>query len=384
LVGGILDGNSASTTAPSAYTSGGNGIYQYNAAGWAGLVKILGAPIFMNFWWHGIVGSTDTTSLTDGALAPDAAIFVERAEMFDCESMGMRFTGMSGVSLFRPRIHDNGSHGIRTFLCKDIVATDVYSCDNPAGHGFTSLYCYDQEVSGKFNNNGTDGLVFGGDSTSLTNQPGRNIRVPHAECNGNGNMGLCFDATKTGLHDPVPVWAQVGIVHADGNTNEGVIVNSSQWVWIDQAFTDDNGGHGIQFASRNCGFGFHHAHGNAQKPLALQGNSTDPNWGEHWIGQRDYAGNTPDDTNTIGTVVAESVWTVTATSVDEPPSGLTLANMAPGMMFTVIYDGTNWTYDGATVTARPSDRTDLVMVCINSTDSTVPSWALDGDILWKL
>ncbi len=59
----------------------------------------------------------------------------------------------------------------------------------------------------------------------------------------------------------------------------------------------------------------------------------------------------------------------------------TLATCAPGTEFSVIYDGTNWTYNGATVTARPSARTDLTMKCRNPVDATVPAWALDGDYL---
>lgn len=59
----------------------------------------------------------------------------------------------------------------------------------------------------------------------------------------------------------------------------------------------------------------------------------------------------------------------------------TLVNMAPGASFTVVYDGTNWKYNGATVTSRPTARTDLVMECINPVDTSQPAWAIDGDLL---
>lgn len=319
---GELDGNKGSTTSPADITKA-NGIYQYAAGGWSGQVTILGdVGVIHDCWENGVHAATDITSLTDGASAPAGAIVGEGLEVLNCAAIGVRLTGIRGVKLRSLNTHANGSHGARSFLCRDLTVADANCHDNPSGHGMSSLYCYDQEFSGKFNSNGTDGLVFGGDSTSPTNQPGRYIRVPSAECNGNANIGLVLDATITSLHNPVPVWAQIGIVHADGNTNEGITVNSSQWVFFDQVFTDNNGGHGLEFATRNAGFGFHHAHGNGQKPLALEGNSTDPNWGAHWIGSMDYAGNTPDDTITYGTVLANSVWQFSQTSQQIPTNSI--------------------------------------------------------------
>jgi len=65
-------------------------------------------------------------------------------------------------------------------------------------------------------------------------------------------------------------------------------------------------------------------------------------------------------------------------------SGLALlAELAPGTVFEVVYDGTNWSYAGTTVTARPSNRTDLVMQCVNPIDTTVPAWAIAGDRLLR-
>lgn len=60
-----------------------------------------------------------------------------------------------------------------------------------------------------------------------------------------------------------------------------------------------------------------------------------------------------------------------------------LAEAAPGTVFEVVYDGANWTYAGVTVTSRPSNRTDIVMQCVNSIDLTVPAWAIAGDRLLR-
>lgn len=66
-------------------------------------------------------------------------------------------------------------------------------------------------------------------------------------------------------------------------------------------------------------------------------------------------------------------------------SGLAvLSEAAPGTVFEVVYDGTNWAYAGVTVTSRPTNRTDLVMQCVNAVDTTVPSWAIAGDRLLRI
>lgn len=328
IIAGILDGNKGSATDPGSITSG-NGIYLFNATGWTGVAQIIGTVIH-DCWQNGVHAATDVTSLHLGANAPAAAIYLDRVETYSNGQIGQRFTGLRGVVNANPNSHGNGSHGIREFLCRDAVTANASACDNPSGHGMSSLYCYGSVVSGKFNRNGTDGLVFGGDSTSNVNMPGQYMTVPWVECNANSNLGLCFDASLAGTNtlftpslgttDPVPVYGEVGVVRANGNTNEGVQVTSSQHVHFGQMFTDDNGGHGAQFSSRNVSFDYHHAWRNAQKPLALQGNVSSPNWGVHVIGQRDYSGNSPDDTNTIGTVVANSTWLLTASSQDTPPS----------------------------------------------------------------
>lgn len=73
-------------------------------------------------------------------------------------------------------------------------------------------------------------------------------------------------------------------------------------------------------------------------------------------------------------------------SADNPSaSALTgeqnLSSVAPGTTFVVSYDGTNWSYNGQTVTARPSSRTDISMLCLNPVNATTPSWAIAGDWL---
>lgn len=59
---------------------------------------------------------------------------------------------------------------------------------------------------------------------------------------------------------------------------------------------------------------------------------------------------------------------------------LTLTRMAPGTPFFVIWDGTDWRYGGAIVTARPSARTDLIMMAMGNTAGNGPSFALTDDV----
>ena len=61
-----------------------------------------------------------------------------------------------------------------------------------------------------------------------------------------------------------------------------------------------------------------------------------------------------------------------------------LAEAIPGTVFEVVYNGTDWLYAGTVVTSRPTNRTDLVMQCVNAIDTTVPSWAIAGDRLLRL
>ncbi len=73
-------------------------------------------------------------------------------------------------------------------------------------------------------------------------------------------------------------------------------------------------------------------------------------------------------------------------SADNPSaSALTgeqnLSSVAPGTTFVVSYDGTNWSYNGQVVTARPSSRTDISMLCLNPVNASTPAWAIAGDWL---
>lgn len=61
---------------------------------------------------------------------------------------------------------------------------------------------------------------------------------------------------------------------------------------------------------------------------------------------------------------------------------LSLANLPPGATFDVVLDGSDWKYAGATITARPTSRTDVVMQCVGAT-STPPAWAITGDRLLR-
>lgn len=59
---------------------------------------------------------------------------------------------------------------------------------------------------------------------------------------------------------------------------------------------------------------------------------------------------------------------------------LALAQAVVGSRFQVLTtDGTTWTYEGVTVTARPSARTDIFFVYVNTFNTNLPSWAIAGD-----
>jgi hypothetical protein len=66
------------------------------------------------------------------------------------------------------------------------------------------------------------------------------------------------------------------------------------------------------------------------------------------------------------------------------PTRLTVEQLPTGGVFHVYYDGANWKdLAGNTISSRPSARTDIRMVCETS-GTTLPAWAIAGDILWKL
>lgn len=63
----------------------------------------------------------------------------------------------------------------------------------------------------------------------------------------------------------------------------------------------------------------------------------------------------------------------------------TYANLPAGSVFTVHYDGTNWVDEaGNTITTRPTSRTDIRMFAVNKVDTSTPSFALAGDILFTV
>lgn len=319
LEGGDFNGNKGATADPGV-TTDGCGIYQATSgAGWSGVVELLNAPKFHDFWWNSTNFSNTDATLHDADNAPDAAVYLDRVESYNNGKIGQRFTGIGGVVQVAPKNHGNGSHGIRWFLCRNPIVIDGNSSDNPTGHGLTSLYCsYPVVRGGHYDRNGTtdgthDGIVFGGDSTSNVNMPGRNQKVTGATANGNGRHGIIGDASLAGtnallidadypsgrgVNDPVETWGQFTDCTANDNADEGMIFNSSQYVAIHNPITDRNGGHGIELATRNATItGVHHAHHNGQKPLALEGAT---HWGAHRIVcVQDYFENTPDDTMTI-------------------------------------------------------------------------------------
>lgn len=318
LEGGDFDGNKGSTAAPSDNTDG-NAVYQpCTSAGWAGAVELIDCT-FHDFHWgsHHFV-NTDAT-LHDPENAPAAAVYMDRVETYNCAKITVRFTGIANITLVRPNVHGSGSHGIRAFLCKNVVIEDGSSCDNPSGHGFTSLYCkYTTVRGGHYDRNGTtsgthNGVTFGGDSTSNVNMPGQFIKLVGVTAVGNGNHDIIFDATLAGANaliglgtaDPIPVYAQVTDCTANDAGDQGIQVNASRFVVIHNPITDGNAGHGIELATRNATItGVHHAHGNTQKPLALEGAT---NWGDHDIVcAEDYLGNTAGDSLTIAGTQAPS------------------------------------------------------------------------------
>jgi hypothetical protein len=69
------------------------------------------------------------------------------------------------------------------------------------------------------------------------------------------------------------------------------------------------------------------------------------------------------------------------TKFDAIGGAVTLATALPGVQFNVYWDGTAWKYPsgGATISARPTARTDLTMMLIDTIGTAVrPSWAVAG------
>jgi hypothetical protein len=58
-----------------------------------------------------------------------------------------------------------------------------------------------------------------------------------------------------------------------------------------------------------------------------------------------------------------------------------LADLPAGSVVTVYWDGTDWKYAGAAITARPTARTDITVDFIDPLGTaTPPAWALTGDL----
>lgn len=384
LRGGTFDGNKASTT-DGGVNSTSCGIYQSaTSAGWSGTVQLLEGPVFQNFHQPAIHMITDITSLTDADNAPPSAAYLDRVEVAHNALIGIRLTGLTDVKLVAPYAHDNGSHGIRTFLCKRPVATNVRSISNTS-HGFTSLYCVDQQIDGVFDNNGNDGLVIGGDSTSPTNAPGRRFQLGRIIARSNTSHGVAFDASITGSNLPVPVWGSVTQILAEYNGGDGVIVTSSQYLDLGVVEANHNTAHGLDISSANVGFSILRARSNGQKGLALQGSAGSPNWGHHMVGILDLSGNTPDDTITLGSPLATCSYAQTGLVPPQPlvkfkTAATTRSNTAtltddPDLAFASVAIGT-YLIDGFI----PYDATtteDFVFGFDVPTGSTIV-WSTDG------
>jgi hypothetical protein len=104
------------------------------------------------------------------------------------------------------------------------------------------------------------------------------------------------------------------------------------------------------------------------------------------------SGGTPSAaTTTVSGVVELATTAETQTGTDTvravTPAALAartfgLANLAPGQSFyiTSADSSVTWTYNSATITARPTARTDVIMVC-RTAGTSGPSWAITG---WDL
>lgn len=57
-----------------------------------------------------------------------------------------------------------------------------------------------------------------------------------------------------------------------------------------------------------------------------------------------------------------------------------LPGLPTGSTFTIYWNGTDWTYGGNVISARPSDRTDLTMLAIGG--SAGPGFGVVGVDLW--
>jgi hypothetical protein len=78
--------------------------------------------------------------------------------------------------------------------------------------------------------------------------------------------------------------------------------------------------------------------------------------------------------------IAMSTFAPVATSGDagDLTGTLDLTSLPAGVGFFVFWTGSTWQFNGTTITARPTSRTDLVMVAVSGT--TPPSFGLTNDV----
>ena len=74
------------------------------------------------------------------------------------------------------------------------------------------------------------------------------------------------------------------------------------------------------------------------------------------------------------------IWSVDAEEASAAAPIAGLAALPPGATFTIYWDGSSWTYNGAPIGSRPSARTDLTMLAVGGTVG--PSFGQVGVDLW--
>jgi hypothetical protein len=77
---------------------------------------------------------------------------------------------------------------------------------------------------------------------------------------------------------------------------------------------------------------------------------------------------------------AGNIWAIES---EESANGSILSDLTvlpAGSVFTVYWDGANWTYNGSTIASRPSGRADLTMIAVGGASG--PSFGQVGVDLW--
>jgi hypothetical protein len=95
-----------------------------------------------------------------------------------------------------------------------------------------------------------------------------------------------------------------------------------------------------------------------------------------------------DDAEALGLTATDKIITPATLGTVLEAFETTIANMPPGSPLYIRWNTTTntWQYDGATITARPTARTDIVCIFVDADgDSTWPAWALvDVDLGLKV